>query len=85
MLEALFRKNGERCRPFSLSAEINNRECSLTLQRVIVDFGADSAFGRAQNKLKEHYGINLNVSAIRNATENHGKLMHENFINNLDA
>ena len=47
------------------------------LQRVVVDFGADHAFGRVPNKLKEHYGIELPVSTIRQLTEHHGQLMHE--------
>lgn len=58
-------------------AGIHHRGCSTILQRVVVDFGADHAFGRVPNKLKEHYGIELPVSTIRKLTEHHGQLMHE--------
>jgi Uncharacterised protein family (UPF0236) len=39
----------------------------------MVDFGADDAFMPAANKLKEHYGIEVPVSAIRTKTEAHGE------------
>jgi len=41
----------------------------------MTDFGADEAFARAAVKLKEHYGIEVPVSAIRGFTEEHGAAM----------
>ncbi len=38
----------------------------------MVDFGADVPFAKASTKLKEHYGIEVPVSAIRAVTEKHG-------------
>ena len=38
----------------------------------MADFGADDAFAKASRKLKEHYGIEVPVSAIRAVTEKHG-------------
>jgi hypothetical protein len=38
----------------------------------MVDFGADVPFAKASIKLKEHYGIEVPVSAIRAVTEKHG-------------
>lgn len=76
-MEPIFRKPGQQFRPFSESAEIAPRGCSMVLQRMVVDFGADQAFGRVPHKLKEHYGIELPVSTIRQLTEQHGQLMHE--------
>ena len=38
----------------------------------MVDFGADVPFAKASTKLKEHYGIEVPVSAIRSVTEKHG-------------
>ena len=64
-------------RPFSHSAGISNRGCSLPLQRVIVDFGADNAFGRVVKKLLEHYGIEMAVSTIRAITEKHAQQISE--------
>jgi hypothetical protein len=40
-----------------------------------VDFGADCPFAKAGEKLTEHYGIEVPISAIRNATERHGQIM----------
>ncbi len=60
-------------RPFSLSAQINCRGYSLLLQRVIVDFGADVAFGRVAEKLKEHYGIEVPASSARLITHKHAE------------
>src|SRR6266853_343801 len=39
----------------------------------MTDFGADEAFAGASKKLKEHYGIEVPVSAVRNITEEHGE------------
>jgi hypothetical protein len=47
------------------------------LQRVITDFGADEAFGRASDKLKEHYGIERPVSTIQRTTEQHAQQIYE--------
>jgi len=63
-------------RPFSESAEVECRGCSILLQRTITDFGADDSFGRgASAKLKEHYGIEIPATVIRAVTEKHGKAM----------
>ena len=49
----------------------------MPLQRVLVDFGADEAFGRVPDKLREHYGIGMPVSTIRLATERHAQCLFE--------
>ena len=41
------------------------------------DFGADHAFGQVENKLKEHYGIELASSASRVITERHATEISE--------
>jgi hypothetical protein len=41
----------------------------------MTDFGADEAFAGAATKLKEHYGIEVAVSAVRGFTEAHGEAM----------
>ena len=38
----------------------------------MTDLGADNAFAGAAAKLKEHYGIEVPVSAVRGVTEEHG-------------
>jgi hypothetical protein len=75
--DPLFRRPGKQFRPFSYSAGIQNRGCSLPLQRIVVDFGADHAFGRVPEKLQEHYGIEISVSTIRMLTESHANQMYE--------
>lgn len=62
-------------RPFSTRAEIKSREYSKGLQRVLVDFGSEESFERAAERVKEHYGIEVSVSAVRNQTEQHGATM----------
>jgi len=75
--EPIFRSPHQQFRPFSTSAGITARCCSLPLQRVVTDFGADHAFGRVPYKLQEHYGIDLSVSSIRAITLHHAEQMHE--------
>jgi len=77
VIEQVFRKKGQQFRPFIASACISNRGCSLPLQRILVDFGADHAFGRVPKKLEEHYGIDIAVSTIRKITETHAEKMYE--------
>lgn len=43
----------------------------------MTDFGADHSFGRVPEKLKEHYGITLAVSTVRNITETHARHVHK--------
>jgi uncharacterized protein UPF0236 len=62
-------------RPFSASAEVECRGYSEGLQRAMTDFGAENAFAGAAAKVKEHYGIEVPVSAVRGVTEEHGAAM----------
>jgi hypothetical protein len=68
-------RRGPQIRPFCESAEVECRGYSEALQRAMTDFGADDAFAGAAAKLKEHYGIEVPVSAIRWFTEEHGAAM----------
>lgn len=42
----------------------------------MTDFGADESFGEAAKKLKEHYGIDVSVTAIQRITEHHAEIIH---------
>lgn len=77
MIEPLWRNGTGIERPFSALAGVSCRGSSLPLQRVMTDFGADHAFGRASDKLKEHYGIEMPVSTIQRTTEQHGQRIYE--------
>ena len=37
----------------------------MALQRALTDFGAEKSFGQAGRQLKEHYGVELHRSSIR--------------------
>ena len=75
--EQEFRVTGQRFRPFSDLANVHCRGCSITLQRVITDFGADHAFGLVPKKLQEHYGIGLSASTVRAITEHHAGQIYQ--------
>ena len=75
MEEQLFRENNTIVRPFSKSAEVTCRMCSEPLERAIVDFGADASFEKASQKLKEHYGVHIQASTIRNVVQKHAREM----------
>lgn len=73
IMEPMFRFIGQRIRPFSSSAGVRSHRCSMPLQRVMTDFGADHAFGQVPKKLHEHYGIGMPVSTVAKVTEHHGQ------------
>ena len=75
MIEPIFCYLGQQVRPFLNASELTTRCCSMPLQRVLTDFGADHAFGQVSLKLEEHYGIGMPVSSIRKITEYHGEQM----------
>ena len=75
----------QKFRPFSVFSGINCRGYSIPLQKVITDFGADEPFNKINQKLKEHYGIEVPTDSARKITEHHGekiKLIEKEFINN---
>lgn len=77
MEEVLYRCDNKRIRPFSQQAEIVNRGCSIPLQRIVTDFGADVPFGQVPEKLKEHYGIEIAPTVITRVTERHARVFHK--------
>lgn len=68
---------GQQWRPFSESAGVRCRGYSLGLQRALTDFGADVAFGKVPQKLKEHYGIEVPVSAAQTIAKQHAATMKQ--------
>ena len=64
-------------RPFLLMAQVNPRGYSVLLQRKITDFGADCAFGKVNEKLKEHYGIHVSENGIRVKILHHAKQLKQ--------
>jgi hypothetical protein len=49
----------------------------LGLQRAVSDFGADVAFGKVPQKLLEHYGIEVPISAAQIITKQHAATMKQ--------
>jgi hypothetical protein len=47
------------------------------LQRVVVDFGAEHSFDKAAERVREHYGIDVPVEAIRQHTLRHGRSINQ--------
>lgn len=76
MVEHLFWHEGRVIRPFCRAARVRCRGYSQPLQRRMTDFGADLAFGQVPAKLKEHYGIEVPVSAVRTITETQARAIH---------
>lgn len=56
---------------------MSNRSYSLPLQRALTDFGIEESFARAVERVKEHYGIDVPASAIRQVTETHAAAVAE--------
>jgi hypothetical protein len=46
---------------------------SRPLQRALCDFGAEESFAQAAARLKEHYGIEVSVDAVRRITYQHAR------------
>jgi hypothetical protein len=56
---------------------VKQRGYSKLLQRALTDFGAEESFGRAAERVKEHYGITVSSTVIRRTTIKHGKAIVE--------
>ena len=50
---------------------------SSRLQRVLTDFGVEHSFRASCQRLKEHYGFELNATAVRTATLEHAERAKE--------
>jgi hypothetical protein len=64
-------RRGAELRPFCIEGRVQNLAYSRRLQRVMVDFGAESAFAPAAARVREHYGIEVLVSSVRDSTLKH--------------
>lgn len=62
-------KNYLRLLPGAIGVSPRGR--SQRLQRVLTDFGSEHSFQHAAARVLEHYGFEINASAVRNATLHH--------------
>jgi hypothetical protein len=75
VVEQLLRlgRRGAEIRPFCQRAGVQPRGYSRPLQRVLADFGAEASFGRASERVQEHYRIDVPASAVRKQSLEHGR------------
>jgi len=52
---------------------VSPRGRSKRLERVLTDFGGEHSFRHASERVMEHYGFEINASAVRNATLHHAQ------------
>ena len=64
-------------RPVPKRLGVTPRGRSRRLERVLTDFGSEKAFGRAAESVREHYGFEIGVSAVRIATLEHASRARE--------
>ena len=60
-------------RPLPGRLGVTPRGKSRRLERVLTDFGCEHSFARAVGSVREHYGFELGVSAVRTATLKHAQ------------
>ena len=66
-------RRGAQLRPFCLAAGVRHQGYSRPLQRVLADLGAEASFQAAARRVKEHYGLLIPISALRQQTLRHGR------------
>lgn len=64
-------KNYLRLLPEAIGVTARGR--SLRLERVLTDFGCEHSFLHAAARVREHYGFDINASAVREATLKHAR------------
>lgn len=64
-------REGKYLRPLPQAIGIAARGRSRRLDRVLTDFGCEHSFKHAAARVLEHYGFEINASAVRNATLHH--------------
>jgi hypothetical protein len=65
--------NKKRYKPFEELSGIKNRSFSKRCQKLMTDFGIEESFQQAANRMKEHHGVEVNASSIRQITLMHAK------------
>lgn len=68
-------RRGRLVRPFCEQAGVKSHGYSRRLQRVLVDFGAESSFEKSVERVKEHYRITIPAASLRQQTLAHGRAM----------
>jgi hypothetical protein len=75
--ETVFQKGSTYVRPLAKALKVVARGCSIALQEIIVDLGAEDSFALAYERLQRHHGIELSESKLRKITLQHGQSIYE--------
>ena len=76
--ERLWRSQSQSyLRPLPARLGVTPRGRSRRLERVLTDFGVEHSFARATDSVREHYGFEIGVSAVRDATLAHAQRARE--------
>ena len=60
-------------RPFQRLSGVACRSKSAALQKALTDFGAEKSFAQASQQLREHYGVHLDSSSVRQVVARQGQ------------
>ena len=63
--------------PFQRLTGIRCRGKSKALERALTDFGAEKSFAQASKQLREHYGVEVHPSSVRQVVERQAKRAEE--------
>lgn len=77
MDETVFQQDSTYVRPLAKALKVVARGCTLGLQEMIVDFGAEDSFALASERLQRHHGIELSETRLRKITLSHGQSIYE--------
>ena len=74
VLETLWRNfESSYIRVLPKAIGVQTRCCSRPLQRAVSDFGFESSFEKSTQRILEHYGFELPLSAVATVTREHAK------------
>jgi len=66
-----YKEPNKRINPFEELTGVFNHCYSMRFQKLVTDFGVEESFGLAAQRMKEHHGVEINVSSARKITEYH--------------
>ena len=72
VIEQVWQDGTRQVRPLQ-SHGLTHLGYTLSLQRAVTDFGIEESFEHARQRLKEHYHIDVPLSAVRTLTEDHAR------------
>lgn len=75
--ERVLRRGSKRVRPLARLLGVRAGGVSRSLQRLVVDFGAESSFAHASARLVLHHGVRLCATTVRKITLTHAAAIAE--------